>query len=90
MNLKTWAKENGHTIAEAKEITGLTHWNHTVPESCDEIPEVPEDAVIETIDEGEKTVIETKSKEDPAEGVDPEVVELSIRCLGTKSQYWNK
>ena len=48
MKLNAWAKERGITLKEAKEITGLTHWNQDVPEGCDEIPEIAEDVVIET------------------------------------------
>ena len=85
MNLKEYAEEKGITIKEAKELTGLTHWKQIVPESCDEIEEVAE-----TVDLGDKIVIETESKQEEFEGVDPKVIELSIRCLGTKSQYWKK
>ena len=84
MNLKEWAEKNGHTLAEAKELTGLTHWKQEVPESCDEIPEVAE------------TVIETKSKEETVtepkkelqEEHDLKLIELSIRGAGVKSPYW--
>ena len=80
MNLKTWAEENGKTLEEAKEITGLTHWNQTVPESCDEIPEEPEEVI-------EEAVVETKSKQ---EGELTPEQEFSILILGNKSPYWNK
>jgi len=87
MNLKTYAEKSGLTLAEAKEQTGLTHWNQSVPEILEadvEILEEPESVMME---EPTVTVIETESKE---EVVDPQVIELSIRCLGTKSQYWDK
>ena len=32
MNLKTFAEEQGIELSEAKELTGLTHWNKQVPE----------------------------------------------------------
>ncbi len=32
MNLKTWAEENSMSLKEAKEATGLTHWNQKVEE----------------------------------------------------------
>jgi hypothetical protein len=38
----------------------------------------------------DEAVVETESKEDQTDGVDPAVVELSLRCLGSKSKYWNK
>ena len=87
MNLKTWAEENGHTLAEAKELTGLTHWNQSVPESCDEIPEVEEDVVLP--EPVTTTAIETKSKlrmEDCPVGRRRLI--NSIQRLGKKSKYW--
>ncbi len=32
MTLKEWAEQNGKTLEEAYELTGLTHWKQTVPE----------------------------------------------------------
>lgn len=77
MNLKTWAKENGKTLAEAKELTGLTHWNQRVPESCDEITEVPED-----------TVIETESKQEWDCPVSYRKLFHSIKRRRSRSPYW--
>ena len=42
MNLKEYADKEGLTLADAKELTGLTHWKQEVAESCDEIAEVGE------------------------------------------------
>lgn len=82
MNLKEKAEELGITLTEAKELTGLTHWNQTVPESCDEIPEIPEYVIIQD----EKLVtIETESKQDLTEAE-----QFSIFILGNKSPYWKK
>ena len=84
MNLKTWAEKNGHTLSEAKELTGLTHWNQSVPESCDDIPEIPETADVE-----EEVAVETKSKlrmEDCPVG--RRRLLNSIQRLGKKSKYW--
>jgi len=58
MNLKEWAEQEGITITEAKKLTGLTHWNQTMPESCDEIEEVAE-----TVDESEKVVVVAEPEE---------------------------
>jgi hypothetical protein len=51
MKLKEYAEKSGITLKEAKEQTGLTHWNQTVPEIME--------ADVEILPE----VIETESKE---------------------------
>lgn len=84
MNLKEYAEQEGITLKEAKERTGLTHWKQEVvetysPESCDEIPEIPESEDISDL------VVETESKQE-----DLELIELSIRGAGEKSPHWNK
>jgi len=75
MNLKEYAEDKGISLAEAKELTGLTHWKQEVPESCDEIPEIQEDIVIET-----------ESKEAPEVGL--EDIALSIKIHGEGSPCW--
>ena len=83
MNLKTYAEDNGFTLDEAKEITGLTHWNQSVPESCDELQEVAEDE--ETISYEE--VVEAVPA--PAKPTEPsEAEKFSLLILGNKSPYW--
>ena len=89
MNLKEYAEQNGMSLADAKELTGLTHWNATVPESCDEIPEVPEDEpIIESVSDTtvSEIVIETKSKEECPVSMD--ILKLSLAVVGNKSPYW--
>ena len=94
MNLKEYAKQESITLAEAKERTGLTHWNQTVQEgsvSFEEMveildikpevePVIEKEPVIETPSKQE-IVIETVSKEDKIK---------SVRGLGTKSPYWSE
>jgi hypothetical protein len=86
MNLKEWAEKTGLTIKEAKSQTGLTHWNSTVPESCDEIPEVAESA---DISEKVVTVVEAEPVHEDQD-VDLDLIRRSIHGAGTKSPYWNK
>ena len=89
MNLKTYAEENGITLDEAKKLTGLTHWNQTVPESCDEIPEVPEEQDIseEVVEKAEPV----KEHISPPKDLDLTKEEnFSIFILGNKSPHWNK
>lgn len=93
MNLKTYAEENGLTLDEAKELTGLTHWNQQVPESCDEIvadtPDVVDTSdVADAPDAEDEPVVETKSKQEPVEL--SEEAKFSILILGNKSPHWNK
>ena len=76
MNLKTWAEENGYTLAEAKELTGLTHWNQSVPESCCEIPDAEED------------VIEMESKQEWDCPVSYRKLFHSIKRRRKRSPYW--
>ncbi len=70
MNLKTYAEKADITLAEAKEQTGLTHWNQTVPE----------------IMEADVELIETKSQEDPIEELVDAVVETVTKPVETKSK----
>jgi len=82
MNLKEWAEQEGITITEAKERTGLTHWNQTMPESCDEIEEVAETDSF--VDGRAGTVINWKAKEEQvAEEVNPVA---DMKAVMAKSQ----
>jgi len=95
MILKDYAKENGLTLAEAKELTGLTHWKQTVPESCDEIAEVVEEVIAVAVEVAEEIkpveVAVVKAVIEVAEDVISEDVKLkSVRGLGTKSPYWEE
>ena len=90
MNLKDTCAAEGITIAEGKEKYGLSHWNAKVPESCDEIAEIPKDPVEELVSAVVETAvkpIETKSKED---GVSMQDKINSCNGVGTKSQYWSE
>jgi len=93
-----YAKKNGMTNAEVKELFNLPSHMSLVPESCDELPEIAEDVIelvedvavaIEAIEEVVEDVIEIKSKLD-----DPEVLSegaaFSIFILGNKSPFWKK
>ena len=85
MNLKTYAEEKGITLDEAKEQTGLTHWNQTVPESCDEIAEVPEEEeVVEKVEPTKQHISQPKDLDLTKEE------NFSIFILGNKSPHWNK
>ena len=91
MNLKEYADKNGMTLAEAKELTGLNHWNATVPESCDEIPEVPEEEPVAPVVADAPVVvsapvIETESKQECPVSMD--ILKLSLAVVGNKSPYW--
>ena len=92
MNLKTWAKDNGHTLNEAKEITGLDHWNAKVPDELIETESKQDtpiaDAVVEVVEEVVDTVAE-KVKEVVSSDVSKELIEASVRGAGSKSPYWN-
>ncbi len=79
MNLKTWAENNGHTLEEAKKITGMTHWNQTMADNVIESDDV------ETESKQIEEIVEIESKEE----ADPKVIDLSLRCLGEKSPYWH-
>ena len=74
MNLKEYAEKEGITIKEAKVRTGLTHWKQEVIDAEKQVQEKPKEI------EAKKEVVQ--------EEVDPAIVELSIRCLGSKSKYW--
>lgn len=102
MTLKEYAEKEGITLDEAKKITGLTHWKQTVPESCDEIPEIPESVNLSEVTE---SVIETESKQEevvkepkpvkqhiiPPKDLDlTDEKNFSIFILGNKSPHWNK
>jgi len=79
MNVKEYAEEKGISIAEAKELTGLNHWNATIPDAQPE-PVAP---VIQEVE----PVIETKSKEEECP-VSIDVLHLSLSVVGNKSPYW--
>ncbi len=49
MNLKTYAEKNGYTLDEAKELTGLTHWNSTVPEILAEVELIETESKEDTV-----------------------------------------
>lgn len=78
MNLKEYAEEKGISLAEAKDLTGLTHWKQ----------EVVEVANIEPKQEIEQPtpVIETESKEVPTVSI--EDIALSIKIHGQGSPCW--
>ena len=79
MNLKQYADENNMTIAEAKEATGLNHWNHTVPEEIEPIVVEKEMPPLEPI------------KEKPVDKKDLTIeANFSIFILGNKSPHWSK
>ena len=88
MILKDYAKENGLTLPEAKELTGLTHWKQTVPEEVvavvSEVVEVlevvkpVEVAVVKAVLEVVKDIASDDTKR------------KSVRGLGTKSPYWSE
>lgn len=87
MNLKKYAEKNGITLDEAKEKTGLTHWNQTVSEDPGDIGE---EVVVES--SITSTVVDLK-KSSTQERVPPEITKeevFSIFILGNKSPYWNK
>ncbi len=86
MNLKEFAKENNITLAEAKSITGLTHWAQKVP-----------DALPEIIDEGVALTEEELFEEAPVDlaldmlnSVSDEAKRRSVNGLGTKSPFWKE
>jgi len=99
MNLKEWAEKNGKTLDEAKAITGLTHWNQNVPESCDEIPIVAEDEVLEEEVAVVETIEDMKAKMEASkdlltelmrEGKTPEKVYAGVMLIGKKSKWFDK
>ena len=89
MNLKKYAEENGLSMKDAKELTGLNHWNQTVAvnetESQEEVAPIVEEAISEMLVAKAEAVAPKK------------VVEVSMdykikqcRGLGTKSPYWSE
>lgn len=70
MNLKEYAEEVGISLAEAKEATGLTHWNQPVPMMAEPVKPV-EDVFIET----ESTEEDTLTMEEFVEEVLAPVIE---------------
>ncbi len=73
MNLKTYAEKNDYTLDEAKELTGLTHWNSTVPEILEaEVGEVEE-------------LVETECKEDPRKAEIKDKAKKLRTYIGEKS-----
>ena len=100
MNVKEYAQKEDITIAEAKERTGLNHWNKQIPdefftvggvaepEETEEVAEsVSEDPVVVVETEVAEPIIETESKQEDTE--DLELIELSIRGIGERSPYWH-
>jgi hypothetical protein len=97
MNLKEKCEELGISLAEGKEKYGLTHWKQTVVEtkskvedeivetpyeSCDEIPEVAEDVVLDDV--------VTAPIEIPSKEVSMDYKLKQNIGLGTKSPYWSE
>lgn len=78
MKVFEYAKEHGMTNKEVKQKFRLNHHLQEIPE---EAPEVQETVTVEPVVEEPVTVVEEVI---PA----LDVIELSIRCLGGKSQHW--
>jgi hypothetical protein len=75
MILKEYAKKNDLTLAEAKELTGLTHWKQTVPEEDAEVAQpTPPPAPPKPVEDE----------------VPYEVKRKSVKGLGERSPYWNE
>lgn len=80
MNLKEYAEQEGISLAEAKERTGLTHWKQDVSGQGENPVAAPvAKSVSETI------FIETESKQELSEEA-----KFSIFILGNKSPHWKK
>ena len=91
MNLKTWAEENGKTLAEAKEITGLTHWNQEVVVDTPEVavaPEVVEAPAENLSDKLEQT--QDLMRELMKDGKTAEKAYTGAKMTGEKSKYFSK
>ena len=85
MKVKEYAEKNDITIEEAKEQTGCTHWNQTIPETCDKVVDEVED-VIETA----KDLL--KESQDVmkllmGDGITAKMALTGIVLIGGKSKY---
>lgn len=87
MQVYELAKKTGKTNKEIKALAGVDH----------HMDSVPDELVAELLGNNEEVaqpsaeIVNTKVEEKPKEPeVDPKVVELANRCLGSKSPYWNK
>ena len=100
MNVKEYAEKEDITIAEAKDRTGLNHWNKQIPDEFfkpqspveEEVTE--EEIVAESIAEDPVVEVETvlpepEVEEETEEEYDLELIELSCRGVGERSPYWH-
>lgn len=89
MNLKEFAEKAGITLDEAKEVTGLTHWNQAVPEEIV--------AELDGLQVEEEPVAEEEpgAEEEPVK-LSPEQIELKwraghfLKCFGEDSPEYTK
>ncbi len=93
MNLKEFAKENNITLAEAKSITGLTHWAQKVPEIKDNVCATEVANRFPDAPPADMSILKEAPVDralDILDSVSYEAKRRSVNGLGTKSPYWKE